>query len=133
MAQIDPSTNVGKIRLRIGDWKDPVFLSDEVIEAAVLESDNNIPRAAQLCAQYILATLAFSHHQKLAQLEVWGGEQFKNYMTFLKETVSNPAFMSISPLPYVVGANEVHPIVAFTEQWNEQYADVSTSSGQLSF
>lgn len=133
MAHIDPSTNVGKIRLRTGDWKDPVFLSDEVIEAAILESDSNIPRAAQLCAQYILAILAFSRHTKLAQLEVWGSEQFKNYMTFLKETVNNPSFMSIAPLPYVVGANEVHPIVAFTEEWNEQYASTRAGSGVLSF
>jgi hypothetical protein len=133
MAQIDPSTNVGKIRLRIGDWRDPVFLSDDVINAALTDAGGNLPRAAQQCAQYILAVLSFSSHQKLAQLEVWGSEQFKNYQTFLRETINNPAFMSISPLPYVGGAETEHPLIAFTETWNEQFADINGSGVVLSF
>lgn len=118
---IDPTTPVGKIRLRIGDWSDLPILPDVVIESALEDCQQNLPRASQLCAQYILATLTQKTHKKLNQVEMWSGEQFDNYIQFLKLTILNPAFMSVSPLPYGY-ENGDNPLIQFTELWNKEYS-----------
>jgi hypothetical protein len=117
---VDPSTPLGKIRLRTGDWQDLPLLPDAVIQSALDDCNGNVPRASSLCAQYILATLTAKTHRKLAQVEIWGREQFDNYVTFLKTTVLNPHLMSISPIPYA-GAAETNPLVEFMEEWNKSY------------
>lgn len=134
MTTIDPSTSLGKVRLRIGDWSDLPILPDTVINSALTDCQNNVPRAAALCAQYILATLAFKTHRKLAQLETWSNEQFEHYVEFLKTTVLNPNLMSTSPIPYTGMVDVDHPIMVFIEEWNASYTgtdnvlDVSTGS-----
>lgn len=116
---IDPQTPIGKIRLRIGDWRDLPILPDVVIQGALDECDGNIPRAASLSAQYILGTLSAKTHRKLANIEVWGNEQFDNYVKFLKMTILNPHLMTISPLPYA--NTDTHPLIEFTKEWNSVY------------
>ena len=118
---IDPTTNLGKIRLRTGDWQDLPILPDVVIESAPTDCNDNVPRAAALCAQYILATLTAKTHRKLSQLETWSGEHFENYVKFLKLTILNPHLMGTAPIPYSGSADEVHPLTAFTEEWNSAY------------
>lgn len=118
MTVLDPSTPVGKIRLRVGDWKDLVILPDAVIESALSDCSDNVPRAAALCAQYILATLTTKTHRKLQQLETWSGEQFSNYVAFLKLTVLNPNLMTIAPIPYSGMIEDTHPLMQFVEDWN---------------
>lgn len=126
MAVPDPTTAVGKIRLRTGDWRDIPILPDSVIEQTLLDCDNNIPRAASQYAQYILATLSFKVHRKLTgQLEVWAGEQFDNYVKFLKMTILNPNLMEIAPVPYDnTGCN---PLIEFVEEWNTAYAPTTST------
>lgn len=118
---IDPTTPLGKVRLRIGDWSDLPILPDSVITAALADCQDNIPRASALCAQYILATLTSKTHKKLAQLETWSGEQFSNYVKFLQMTVLNPHMMAIAPIPYVGDRDKIHPIQEFLESWPEGY------------
>lgn len=122
MAVIDPTTAVGKIRLRIGDWSDLPILPDVVITSALEECDNNIPRAASLCAQYVLGTLTAKTHRKLSNIETWSNEQFDNYVKFLKITMLNPHMMSIAPVPYSGSMDDQHPLVLFTQQWNDTYS-----------
>jgi hypothetical protein len=122
MTVIDPSTPIGKIRLRIGDWRDLTILPDSVIQSALDDCQGNVPRAASLCAQYVLATLTAKTHRKISQLETWSGEQFKNYVEFLKLTVLNPNMMSTSPVPYTGNTTGDHPLIAFVNQWNDSYA-----------
>lgn len=126
MAVLDPSTPLGKIRLRIGDWRDLVILPDAVIQSALVDCNDNVPRAAALCAQYILATLTAKTHRKLQQLETWSGEQFDNYVKFLKMTVLNPNLMTTAPVPYV-NTDETHPLIQFVEDWNADYATEATT------
>ena len=127
MPVLDPSTPVGKIRLRCGDWQDLVILPDAVIEQALLDCDNNLPRASSLCAQYILAILTHKTHRKLTgQLEVWGGEEFDNYVKFLKITILNPNLMQLAPVPY--DNSSVNPLIAFVEDWNSAYATPPTAT-----
>lgn len=121
MAVIDPTTSLGKIRLRIGDWQDIPILPDVVITSALEDCNNSVPRAAALCAQYILGTLTAKTHRKLAQIETWSNEHFENYVTFLKMTVLNPHFMDVAPVPYSGGVDDEHPLIAFTREWNESY------------
>lgn len=118
---IDPATPVGKIRLRIGDWADLPILPDAVIISALEDCANNIPRAASLCAQYILGTLTAKTHRKLANIEVWSNEQFSNYVAFIKLTIFNPHNMSLAPIPYV-GDTSKNPLSMFTEDWNAAYS-----------
>ena len=119
---IDPSTPVGKIRLRVGDWQDLPILPDDVINSALSDCQDNIPRAAALCAQYILATLTAKTHRKIPQIETWANEHFDNYVKFLKLTVLNPNLMSTSPIPYSGAVETEHPLIAFQDEWNEAYS-----------
>lgn len=128
MAVLDPTTSLGKIRLRIGDWHDLVILPDTVIQSALDDCQDNVPRAAALCAQYILATLTAKTHRKLAQLETWSNEQFENYVKFLQLTVLNPHMMTAAPVPYTGMAEVDHPLIVFVEEWNASY---STDTGSI--
>lgn len=115
---IDPTTSIGKIRLRIGDWSDLPILPDAVIQSALDDCQNNVPRAASLCAQYVLATLTAKTHRKLSQIETWSGEQFNNYVKFLDKTILNPNLMTLAPVPYEGMVEETHPLVQFVADWN---------------
>jgi hypothetical protein len=117
---LDPTTSLGKIRLRIGDWSDLPILPDVVIQSALTDCQDNVPRAAALCAQYVLATLTAKTHKKLANIETWSSEQFENYVKFIKLTILNPHNMSISPVPYVNSTGD-NPLIAFAKYWNAQY------------
>jgi CHAD domain-containing protein len=69
MTVLDPTTPLGKIRLRIGDWHDLVILPDSVIQSALDDCQSSVPRAAALCAQYILATLTAKTHRSCRNLK----------------------------------------------------------------
>lgn len=126
MPVLDPSSNVGKVRLRIGDWQDLVILPDAVIEQALADNENNLPRTAKLCAQYILATLTHKVHRKLTgQMEVWAGEEFDNYIKFLKATILNPNLMDTMPVPY--DNSSCNPLIDFVDQWNSAYSSTTTT------
>ncbi len=126
MPVLNPASDVGKIRLRIGDWQDLVILPDAVIEQALLDCDDNLPRASSLCAQYVLAILTHKTHRKLTgQLEVWGSEEFDNYVKFLKTTILNPNLMQIAPVPY--DNSSVNPLIEFVECWNAAYAPTTAT------
>lgn len=128
MAVLDPTTSLGKIRLRVGDWHDLVILPDSVIQSALDDCQSNVPRASALCAQYILATLSFKTHRKLAQLETWSGEQFDHYVEFLRLTVLNPNLMTTSPVPYSGMDQSKNPLITFMDQWNREYIGPDYSS-----
>lgn len=126
MPILDPATNLGKVRLRIGDWQDIVILPDAVIEQALADKNNNLPQAASLCAQYILAILTHKVHRRMSsQLEVWGQEEFNNYVTFLKTTILNPNLMDISPVPY--DNSSCNPLIEFVEYWNSEYSKTTSN------
>lgn len=117
---IDPTTDIGKIRLRIGDWQALPILPDAVLQSALIDCNGNVPRAAALCAQYVLGTLTAKTHRKLANIEVWSNEQFTNYVAFIKLTILNPHTMSVAPIPYS-SSTTGHPLISFTADWNAAY------------
>lgn len=126
---LDPTSNIGIVRLRIADYSDIPLLSDSVIQSVLEANSNNLANTARTCATYILGMLSHKTHRKLAQLEVWGKENFDSYKEFLFLTVSNPAFMTISPIPYAATA-DFNPIIDFQNNWNANYTN-GTEAQQL--
>ena len=127
---IDPSTNLGKLRLRVGDHSDLPFLPDEVYYSTLTDCNENVPRATTIIAQYILAILSQKTHRKLNQLEIWGNERFNQYLGFIRMTILNPHLSPISPIPYTGSDISTSPLVEFVEDWNGNYAQ-GTQSEQL--
>jgi hypothetical protein len=133
MALLDPTTPVGKMRLRVGDFSDLPLMPDSVYISALQDTNNNLPKASVLVAQYILAMLTSQTHQKLAQIEVFGSEWFNNYLAFVKATILNPNFMDIAPMPYVptikneFGQEVELPLVQFQKDWNNNYITTTQS------
>lgn len=117
---LDLSQPTSLIRLRVGDTRDIPLMPDEVYESALTQKGGNIKAASILCAQYILATLSFKTHSKMAQLEVWGAEAFKNYQTYLMMIIKDPDFSGISPIPF--SQEGASPITAFQKDWDKQYS-----------
>lgn len=126
---LDPTSNIGKVRLRVADYSDLPYFPDSVYQSVLDDNSNNLPRSAKVMAQYILGMLAHKTHRKLNQLEVWGAEAFKNYKEFLLLTVKDPTFMDISPIPYSTKA-EFSPILQFQSDWNKNYTQ-GTQDQQL--
>lgn len=130
---IDVSTDLGRLRMRCGDYGDLPYLPDNVYQQALIDTDNNLPVAAKNCATYILGALSFKVHRKIGlQLEVYGAEAFANYKQYLLLILTNPNFMDISPIPYNVNGTTLHPLQQFQKDWNNNYAQV-TQSQQLSW
>lgn len=126
---LDPTSDIGKLRLRVADYSDLPIFPDAVYQSVLDENDGNLPRSAITMAQYILGTLTMKTHRKLAQLEIWGAEAYKSYKDFLMMTVKDPAFMNISPIPYSASGTDLHPLLQFQNDWNRNYS--VTQSQQL--
>lgn len=123
MTTIDPTTNLGKLRLRVADFGDIVYLPDSVYNQTLADTNNNLTESAKICAMYILGTLAFKTHRKMGlQLEVYSGEAFEHYKEFLLLTVSNPAFMSYAPIArQSLSSSEEDTLSSFVSDWNRNY------------
>ena len=127
MAMIDYSTDVGKVRTRVGDWSDLPYLPDSVYSDVITENNGNLQRASVQCAQYILAQLSFGGHRKLANLEVWGGESFQQFRQFLVMLIKEPALNAYAPIPYNGDNTDNNPLIQFTIDWNANYASGTQS------
>ena len=121
MANIDISTDVGKVRLKIGDTSDLPFLADSAITATINEFQGNLQKASSQCAMYILAQLSFQTHRKLSQIEIFGKEAFDSYKQFLSMLVKDPYFAGKCPLPYANQSDDTSPLIEFVEDWNANY------------
>lgn len=127
---LDPTSDIGKLRLRVADYSDLPYLPDAVYQATLNDNAGNLPTTARVLATYILGMLAHKTHRRMNQLEVWGAEAFENYRKFLLLTVKDPAFMSISPIPYGASTTTLHPLLQFSKDWNLNYV-AGTQSDQL--
>ena len=126
---IDPTTPIGKMRLRVGDYSDLPIMPDEVYTATLDDNAGNIKKASVTVAQYILAALTGQTQQRLGQIEIYGGEWFKNYLQMLKATIMNPNVMDLHPMPYTPAVvdnygNEIEmPLIQFQRDWNNNFVD----------
>lgn len=117
---IDPTSNIGKLRLRVADYSDLPIFPDSVYQSVLDDSAGNLPKAAKTIAGYILGALSHKTHRKMAQLEVWGSEAFHNYKSFLALTITSPEFMDLSPIPYS-STGERSSLIDFQETWNRNF------------
>ena len=122
MATIDPSTDLGRLRLRCADFSDLPYLNDATYLQTLADNDNNLARSAKICATYILGMLSHKTHRSMGlQLQVWGNQAFEQYKQYLLLTIKDPAFMDISPIPYSASGTEVNPLIDFQKSWNRCY------------
>jgi hypothetical protein len=127
---LDPTTVIGKLRLRCGDYNDLPILPDTVYQETYTESGNSLNQASVTCAQYILAILSQSCHQRLVNIEIYGSEAFNNYLTYLTKVVLNPNLSQTCPIPYSASNDKVHPLIQFQEDWENNFVN-GTQSEQL--
>ena len=130
MAIIDPTTSLGKCRLRCGDFSDNVLLPDSVYTQALLDASDNVNQASLVCATYILAMLSQKSHRKLQQLESWDNEKFNNYFKYLNMIAKDSSFSGINPIPYSASGTETHPMIQFQNDFRDNYVG-GTQSDQL--
>lgn len=118
---IDPTTNEGKLRLRLSDWSDLPLLPSSVYQQTLIDNDNNLQRSVTILGSYILGILSQKTHRKLATLEVWGNESFHSYLKFLEKIIKDPAYSGISPIPYMSSGDGSNPIPDFLSDWERNY------------
>lgn len=118
---IDFSTNIGKLRLKVGDFQDLSILPDSVYLQTLTENENNINRSSKIIAGYIAAILSQRSHEKVSFLEIWGAEAFDNYMIFIKNIILNPSMSGVSPIPYGFNEGTISPIIKFQNNWEASY------------
>jgi len=123
---IDPTSDIGRIRLRIADVSDIPYLADSVIQATLDDCGGNLPKAAKSCAMYVLGMLSHKTRRRMNQLEVYGSDAATAYRAFLLLAYTNPAFMDVSPLPYAATA-DFSPILDFQANWNAAYTNGTES------
>lgn len=130
---LDPTTDIGKLRLRVGDYSDLPIMPDSVYTSALADCSGSLPQTAVLMAQYILASLTGQTHQKIAQIEVFGNQWFENYMAFVKNVILNPRLMQSSPMPYTPATVDEYgntvevPLIQFQKDWNNNFASGTES------
>jgi hypothetical protein len=98
MPVIDPSTDIGKLRLSVGDYRDLPFLPDAVYQQVLDDNGGSVKKAVPICANYILGMLVTSTRSKLAQIESYDNQEFEQYKQFLQMTIKDPNFMPYSPI-----------------------------------
>lgn len=127
--QIDASTLLGKCRLRTADYGDLPLLPDSVYLTTLEENNNNVQRTSMICATYILGMFAQGCHQKMSFLEIWSGEKYKQYESYLMKIAKDPTFNGSSPIPYTGASSttEKNPLIAFVEDWEQGYVKPTQS------
>lgn len=118
---IDPTTNIGKLKLKVGDIQDIAILPDSVYTETLVDNNNNINRSAKVCAGYIAAILSQRTHERLNFIEIWGSEAYKNYMDYIKNVMSNPSMSGTAPIPYGFNEGTISPIIKFQNDWEASY------------
>jgi len=126
---IDPSTPLGKCRLRTADYGDLPLLPDSVYLTTLAENNDNVQRSAMICASYILGMFAQGCHEKMSFLEVWNGEKYKQYESYLMKIAKDSSFNGTSPIPYTGASSTTtkNPLIQFTEDWNNSYSPPTQS------
>lgn len=120
---IDPSTDIGKLRLRLGDFRDCPVLPDSVYAQTLADNSNNLVSSARILAQYILASLAYQTRSKISNMiESYDNQQFEQYRQFILDTISNPALMTYAPVAVITGdTTQPNPLIDFQKLWNAGY------------
>lgn len=106
MATLDPANDaIDRLRLACGDITDLPYLDDVSYQYCLDTQLNNEPAATKMAAQLILAQLSYGSHNKLGAIEQWGSESFNNYLTYIRQVITNPANAALGSI-YVAGLDK---------------------------
>ncbi len=133
MTIINPASDLGKLRLILADWQDIVILPDSVYLQTLVDKNNNLGQCVPVLGAYILGIFSQSTHRRMnAQLEVWGGERYTQYMSYLKLIIKDPSFglSTMSILPYSGSRVIPNDILQFVADYKKNFYR-GTSSQQL--
>ncbi len=120
---IDYSTPEGKLRMRLGDTSDIPIIPSSVYTSVYADNDNDLMRSVIAIGSMILGQLSFRTDRRMGlQLQVWGSQAFSNYRDFLLLTVTNPAFMSFSPIALQSLTSDNRNVLSeFVKDWNNNF------------
>lgn len=126
---LDPTSNIGKVRLRVGDYQDPPmqFFPDSVYTSALEDNNQNIARASKAVACFILAQMCQQGNIVLGPLSLYDADMAKSYQVYLNMIIKDSSFSGFAPIPYFGGADTPNPVVEWNNTWkcnnNLQYLE----------
>lgn len=106
MAYTDDLANspTDRVRAKVGDtWPEEEFLSDATYEYLLDKYNGNENRAAREAAEMILFILPRFVRERAGEIEVYGGEWFKNYRQALQDLIKSPTAFLVDAIPYFGG------------------------------
>lgn len=124
---LDLSQNEDKLRLRVGDYNEPLLLPTRVYTQTLAENNGSVQKSTPIIATYLLAIFAQQTHQKMNYLEVWGRERYESYKDWLLKVVLNPMLNQTSPIPYTGAIADKNQLIKFTEDWNKSFEGYTES------
>lgn len=104
----DPSNILDRIRLTVGDTE-PMneYLSDEWYTYFLTKNNNNETLSSIDAAKAILVKFTGNTREREGQIEVYGNEQFDQYLAWLKSFIEDPSISGLrSPVPYAGGISK---------------------------
>lgn len=104
----DPSNPLDRIRMTVGDTdEDNEYISDGWYYYYLTANSNNETLTAIEVAKKILSKFTSNTREKVDQVEIYGNEQFNNYLKWLKEFIESPSLSGLrSPVPYASGISK---------------------------
>lgn len=114
----DPANNpIDRVRLAVGDiWDDMEMLTDADYQYFLDRNDGNENRATLDAARAILFRLTRMTRERTGDIEVYGGDWFKNYKDALLLILKDPNAAISLAVPYAGGiskadmfANDANP------------------------
>lgn len=104
----DPQNPLDRMRLKVGDTDvDNEYLSTEWYAYFYNKLDGNETLASVECAKAILARFTGSTREVVDQVEIYGNDQFRNYLLWLEKFISDPNISGLrSPVPFAGGISK---------------------------
>jgi len=122
----NPALPRDRVRMKIGDIDQTnEYLSDQWYDYFIQQNSKNETLAALDAAKAILSYFTKNSREKVDQVEVWGNDQFDNYLKWLKEFTENPSISGLkSAIPFGGGTSK--------SDMNERKSDSDNNLSPLS-
>lgn len=92
-----------RVRLRLGDTLTPYILDDTSIDYYITKNNDNENRAYKELLTVMLFYLSRFTRERAGDIEVYGGEYFRQYYDAVKLALSNPELNYMVAVPYAGG------------------------------
>lgn len=122
-------TDIEKVKLELGlNSFDDTYITDDEIQYFIDKNHGSIRRASLDTAKTLLFMLSqFTHSKTEAEIEIWGGAFFEQYMKALKMYINDPNYSiaGTSAMPYAGGIKK-DDIRANIENTNNNVVNVES-------